>query len=429
MAIQYKPKLIIALLAAAVIIPIFSYFVFYQIESIIHGDLYNYGLLFNNNWADKYSFYASLYMFTLFSTWAIFGSAIVSFLSYDIGKNNRWRSICISLLVLGVVLTIFNIYFSYRIDFLVNHELNLYGLRFSDNWYSNYSLTINWSYFLFGLECFFALTAVVLLVTSTRKKKRVPARLYDSIFIAIGTAILALSIIYSQSILALIGLGLLFWGVTFTYITTSDYVKKILLDTVVKSQQTILNRIVQKLQYRGDTIYLPPQFFKTSNTYKAYISKDKLERIPTAEMLPKQKPDLIIDYIDNRSAILITPPGVELAQLFEEYLEKDLASMSLKELQMYLPELLIEDLEVTNFFDMQIEDDLVHLQIDDSNFRYPRAETELSSLYFFFNSPLVCAIACVLAKATGKPIIIEKPKTNLKSKAVIVDYRILKTAS
>ena len=125
MAIPYKPKTIIAMLIVAVIVPIFSYLCFYQLESVIHSDLYNYGLMFSNNWADLYSFFASLYLFSLLSAWFLFGSSIVSFLVYDISKKNQWRSVCVSFLVLGAILNFFNIYVFYRIDALVNNDLYL----------------------------------------------------------------------------------------------------------------------------------------------------------------------------------------------------------------------------------------------------------------------------------------------------------------
>ena len=429
MAISYKPKTIIALLVAAVIVPFFSYFFFKQVEYIIHHDLYSYGLVFSNSWADLYSLYSSLYVFSSLAIWFFLCVSIICFLVYDITKKNGLRFACVSFLVFGIVLNFFNIYVLYRVDSLVNSDLYSSGLRFSVDWYSNYwSLSI-WMWFLVGLEIFLTLAPAILINVSSVKKRRVPARLFDSILIAMGTVILSLSIIYSSSILALIGLGLLFWGVTFTYITTSDYVKKILFDTTVAAQQATLNRILQKLEYRGDTIYLPPRFFNTANTYKAYIPKDKLKILPIADILPKQKPDFLIDYIKNPSAVLITPPGVELAILFEKTLKIDFAKLSLQDLQRRLPDLLIDDLEVTSYFDMQIEEDLARVQIDDSYFRYSNAETELSSLYFFFDSPLICAIACILAKTTGKLIIIERQKTETEPKVVTVKYHMLKTES
>ena len=425
MKIPYKPKTIVAMLVATIILPIFSFFFFYQIENLIHGDLYNYGLIFSPGWADLYSFYAPLYLISLISAWILFGSSIISFFGYDVNKKNRWRFVCILVLALGAILSFLNIYFMFRLNSIVTYDLYLYGLRFSVEWYSNYSLNLNMVYLLAGLEGTFGLAPAILLYGTLRKKRKGSARLFDSIFIAIGTALLALSIIYSSSILALIGLGLLFWGITFTYITTSEYVKKVLLDTTVMAQQATLNRIVQTFEYRGDTIYLPPQFFNVGNMYKAYISKSKLKTLPTAETMPKQKPDLLIDYIDNPQSVLITPPGIELTQLFEKTLEKDFITTSLQDLQRYLPEILIEELEVTSYFDMQIEKDLVRIQIDDSNFRVPNAEIELSSLYLYFDSPLVCAIACVLAKATGMPVIMTKEKTETKGKIITIDYHIL----
>lgn len=426
MAIPYKPKTIIAMLVVAVLVPFFSYLCFKQVEYLINHDLYNYGLVFSNSWGDLYSFYASLYTYSLLSIWFLLGSSIMSFLAYDVTKRNGWRNVCITFLVLGAVLNFFNVYIFYRLDSFVNSDLYSYGLRFSSIWYSNYMSVLILIWFSVGLEIFVTLSSAILINGSVGKKKRTPARLFDSILIAIGTAILSFSIIYSSSILALIGLGLLFWGVTFTYITSSDYVKKVLFDTIVTAQQETLNRIVQKLEYRGDTIYLPPQFFNTTNIYKAYISKNKLGKTPTAELLPNQKPDFIIDYIDKPSAVLITPPGVELTQLFEKTLKKDFVTTSLQDLQSYLPELLIDELEVTSYFDMQIEENIVRVQIDDSYFRFPRAETELSSLYFFFESPLICAIAFVFAKASGTPVTVERSKTEAKGNVVNITYHVLK---
>lgn len=429
MTIPYKPKTILALMVLAVVIPIISYFFFLQLEDLIHTDLYNYGLSYSNNWADLYQFYAYLYLISETASWFFFSGSIISFLSYNAKKTNQRRSACVLLLALGTISSTLNFLIFFQLDSLVNYDLYLYGLQFSIEWYSNYLITLRIMFLLTGLLSIFALAAAVLFYSSTKEKKRLPARLFDTILIGIGTALLSLSIIYSSSILALIGLGLLFWGVIFTYVTTSEYVKKSILDTTLKAYQETLNQIVQKLEYGGDTIYLPPQFFNTTNTYKAYISKDKRKRIPTARMMPKQRPDFLIARITTPRAVLVTPPGVELAQLFEKTLEKDFITTSLQDLQYYLPKVLIDELEVTSHFDMEIENDLIHVKIDDSHFRIPEAETELSSLYFYFDSPLICAIACIFAKATGIPVTIVKLKTESKDKVVAVDYRILKKES
>ena len=425
MTIPYKPKTILAMLAVAVIIPILSYFFFFQLEYIIHNDLYNYGLIFSNNWVDLYQLYAYFYLTSQTLSWFVFGGSIVSFLGYNAKKTNHWRSACILLLAIGIVASLLNYVIFYRLDSLVNYDLYFYGLQFSAEWYSNYLVTIRIMYLITSLLSILGLATAILFYSSTMKKKRLPARLFDSILIAIGTALLSLSIIYSSSILALVGLGLLFWGVIFTYITSSEYVKRVLLDTTLKAQQETLNHIAKKLQHKGVTMYLPPQFFNSTNIYKAFISKAKLDKVPTAKMMPRQKPDFLIARISSPQAVLVTPPGVELAKLFEKTLEKDFVTTSLQDLQRLLPKVLIDELEVTANFEMEIKDNLVRVAVDDSNFRIPEAETKLSSLYSYFDSPLICAIACILAKATGMPVSIAGSKTESKGKVVVVNYNVL----
>jgi hypothetical protein len=100
------------------------------------------------------------------------------------------------------------------------------------------------------LASILAFASATVIYGSTRKVKIVPAKLLDTTLTAVGTIALAFSIVYSSSILALIGLGLLFWGVTFTYISNDDYVKKILLDTTALSEipAPSISRIQRHLQ-------------------------------------------------------------------------------------------------------------------------------------------------------------------------------------
>ena len=425
MAISYKPKTIIALLVAAVIIPFFSYFFFKQVEYIIHHDLYSYGLVFSNSWADLYSLYSSLYVFSSLAIWFFLCVSIICFLVYDITKKNGLRFACVSFLVFGIVLNFFNIYVLYRVDSLVNSDLYSSGLRFSVDWYSNYwSLSI-WMWFLVGLEIFLTLAPAILINVSSVKKRRVPARLFDSILIAMGTVILSLSIIYSSSILALIGLGLLFWGVTFTYVSTEEYIKKVLLQTSASAQLTRLNQVIEELEFMGNPMYLPPQYFKKRDTYKAYIPKDRLALIPTPEQMCNQEPTFFIDFIDTPPAVLMTPPGAELVQLFETMLKKNFSEVDLVYIQQHLPKLLIEDLEIVHYFDIAIENETVRIKIEDSVYNVSKTEPEHTDIYSSFGSPLSSALACILAKVANSPVV-TAPQNGTENRSETIEYRILR---
>jgi hypothetical protein len=426
MIIQYKPKIIMTLAVAALVTTGFSCFFFFRIDNIVNVDLYNFGLTFSNNWANKYWENSQLYLYSASLIAILFSSSILFFLFFH--RNQKkiiWRSICTLLLAMGAGLSILNIYIFFQITSIVNLDLYAYGLTFNAQWYGNYSPTFAIMVVLTIFSGLTAIAAAALLYSSTEKTKLARAKLLDSTLIAAGTAALAFSIIYSSSILALIGLSLLFWGVIITFISTDKYVKKDLFDTVVYAQQTMLNQMLEKLDYTGNALYLPPHFFNSNKIYKAYIPQNRLEELPTPEMMPKKEYDLI-EFVAIPPAVLISPPGSELVPLFEAAFEKDLSQIDLQSLQQKLPELAIETLEVTQYLDIEIENENVLVKTKGSYLSIPNAEIELPSLYAHFGSQLNGAIACILAKVTGKPVIRVNSRTDVENNSEITQYRILR---
>lgn len=252
------------------------------------------------------------------------------------------------------------------------------------------------------------------------------AKLIYSTLIATGAVALATSIIYDSSILAFIGLGLLFWGIIFTYTRTEEYIKKALLDATVYSQLATLNEIIQELECKGNAIYLPPKYLRDPEAYKAYIPKQKEAELPTPEQTQTQEPQFFIDFIENPPAVLLTPPGAELTKLFEKTLKTNFTRVDLQYLKQNLPKLFIEDLEIAQNFEMETENNKIRVKIQNSVFKTLNIETEQpSNIYSTLGSPLSSAIACALAKTTGKPIIIEKQETSGDGKDLTIEYRIL----
>lgn len=243
------------------------------------------------------------------------------------------------------------------------------------------------------------------------------------ILIITGASALAISIIYTSTILAFIGLGLVFCGIIFVYIRTDKYVKKILLDATVSSQMAALNQIIQELDYRGTAIYLPPKYLKDLEANKAYISKQRETSLPTPEQTQKTENHF---FIENSLGILLTPPGAGLAKLFEKTLKTNFARVDLQYLQQNMSKLFIENLEVAQNFEMETENNKIRVKIENSSYTTLSIENEKSSsTYFNLGSPLSSAIACVLTKATGKPVMIEKQQTSEDGRDVTIEYRIL----
>jgi hypothetical protein len=75
---------------------------------------------------------------------------------------------------------------------------------------------------------------------------------------------------------------------------------------------------------------------------------------------------------------------------------------------------------------MEIENNKIRVKIENSWYNTLNIENEKSSsTYSTLGSPLSSAIACVLAKATGKPIIIEKQQTSEDGRDLTIEYHIL----
>jgi len=257
----------------------------------------------------------------------------------------------------------------------------------------------------------------------TMKKRVNKTRLIYSVLIVIGTVALILSIIYTSSILAFIGLGLIFWGILFAYMRTEEYTKKALLDTIASPQLPALNQIIQELAYKGNTIYLPPKYFTDPETNKAYIPKQKETKLPTPEQIQRQETQALIK---DPEGVLLTPPGAELAKLFEKTLETSFTRVDLQYLQQRMPKLFIEDLEIAQNLEIKTENNKVQVKIENSTYSIPNKETaEPPSVHSTLGSPISSAIACALTKTTGKPITIEKQQTSEDGKNITIEYHII----
>jgi hypothetical protein len=242
-------------------------------------------------------------------------------------------------------------------------------------------------------------------------------------FLSIGAIALFTSIVYVSSILAFIGLGLLFWGAILTYIQPEEYTKKVLLDAAVIPSLSALKQIIKELDYKGKAIYLPPKYLKDPEANKVYIPKQKEGKLPTPEHNLKQENQLLFK---NPQGILLTPPGSQLTKLFEKTLNTNFAKTDLRYIIQNMSNLFIEDLEIAENLEIETKHDLIHVKIINSIFKEAHKENrKLSHLYSKIGCPLCSAIACALTKAIGKPITIENIQSSQDGKIIEATYRIL----
>lgn len=238
------------------------------------------------------------------------------------------------------------------------------------------------------------------------------------VLLSIGSIALVFSIFYSSTVMALIGIALIFWGILFSYIRTENHNKKSLVEAITSCQVKTLNCIIHETCYTGSAIYLPPKYFKNLENTKVFIPKQKETPLPTPNHL--QNLDNKI-FINDPPSILLTPPGATLTKLFEKILETNFNTVDLKYIQKKMPNLLVDHLEIVQGFNIETEKNKIHVIIEKPEYKFLTEEDNYSPL-----SPiLISAIACSLTKVTGKPIKLLCVQIIDDRKIVTVDYEIL----
>jgi hypothetical protein len=274
-----------------------------------------------------------------------------------------------------------------------------------------------------------------------RLKKGRPISLF---LFALGLPALVASIISSSNILALIGLGLIFWGALFLYITNERYVKQALLHVTASTSLNNLSQILTDLKYHGNATYLPPHYFTNAET-RVYIPQNPTDNLPTPEGLQRQGD---VTFLTNPDAVLILPPGRALAKLIEDKLGTRFTKVGLEQLQQTLPHLFLEDLELAENFTIQIEpsegntptansaplppitDELFRVTITNSIYDVlckEAVQSPRSRLICKIGDPLCSAIACILAETLRKPITIKSTHISDDAKTIETVYRAHET--
>ena len=259
--------------------------------------------------------------------------------------------------------------------------------------------------------------------SSGRVVKVIPSKLLSSVLIVLGSVTLLFSIVISSSILALIGLGLLFFGIIFTYFSSEEHVKKVLFDATVSSQYATVKSIIERVQFQGDAVYLPPKYLSNPEAPEVFISKHGRWSLPRFERSLSGSQDFSVSRVDG---LRFTPPGAELTKLFEKTLGTNFISVDLQYLQQNLPKLFVEELELAQNLEIKIEDDKIKVDIQGSVCSIPDvAIADPLGLKSTVGSPVSSAIACALSKATNKPLVIEKEQVSKDGKDVTIEFRTI----
>jgi hypothetical protein len=248
-------------------------------------------------------------------------------------------------------------------------------------------------------------------------------------FLVPGILSLILSVYYESQILAFIGLGLTFWGALFILITPKKYVEGSLLETAAIPSYLTIDRIIKDLKYKGKGYYTPPypkdvylpEHLKGLKDMVVYVSAENEEDMPSITELAEGK-----FLLQNPNGVLVTPPGLGLLTQIEKKANVDFTKISLEDLCEVMPRFILDNFSLAKEMKMVIEENQVKLKLSDSIYKnLYSSENNLKSISLL-GCPIVSAVACALAKASGKPVTIQKQNVELGGSTINVLYLIVK---
>jgi hypothetical protein len=238
-------------------------------------------------------------------------------------------------------------------------------------------------------------TEIDQLKTQSWKTRAMPSRLSSGALLILGAVSLLGAIVYTSTVLAFIGLGLAFYGMLFLFIRPARYVESETLVSALSPIKT-LDLLLTKLGYHGRGIYLPAGngvvlFVPESDESQLAMNLGASENLQT--------------LANSSQGVMLSPPGLALTRIIERGLGAGLSTRGLGYLEDRLPRMLVEGPQIVKDMQMQVEGSRVRFQFGGSVYcDHLRNDGGKCST----GCPLCSALACILVRATGRPVVFEE---------------------
>jgi hypothetical protein len=266
------------------------------------------------------------------------------------------------------------------------------------------------------------------------KRKRIGIRITSSssmlvcaLFLASGIISIALSVFVRSNVIALVGLGLLFWGALFLFISPKRRVDgRFLFDNVLAMYATV-ERIIAEFKIKGKGYHIPPypkdiylpEHLKGLKDPIVFVPDEDKFSFPSIEQISESR-----FRLTNPKGIVLTPTGVGFLNQIENKLQINFAKTSLSELSEILPKVILENFDLAEDIKMTAEENQIKLQITNSLYKDLYSAGIKSKSVSILGCPIASAVACIIAKVTGRPVAIQTYKTSADGLTVQIRYNV-----
>jgi hypothetical protein len=247
------------------------------------------------------------------------------------------------------------------------------------------------------------------------RERKQPSILVGYFLLAIGLVTLIGSVLVASTILAFIGLGLAFWGLLAFFVQPQRYVKPDLMSATALSSLRTVDKMLIGIGYSEKGVYIPAGKEKVV----VFVPSEPFSRIPEGSAVEGKT------VLESPQGILMVPPGLALASLIEKKLGFALKNAGVEAVVQSLPKVLTEDLEIARDVDVSVMGDRVEFKLVDNIYADFCREVQETSRRCGLGCPMCSALACILAVASGKPVLFEEDKLSRDKRTTYSSYELL----
>jgi hypothetical protein len=235
------------------------------------------------------------------------------------------------------------------------------------------------------------------------------------------------AVLANSQILAFIGLGLTFWGALFFLITPLRYVEGSLLGTTSISSYKTMNRMIRDLKLIDHCYHVPPfpenaylpDHLKGLKEIVVFVPETNDAEIPSIEEMAEGR-----FLLKNPKGILIVPPGSGLLSRIENDYKTDFTNMRIKDLCEILPKFILENLGLAEEMELSFQEERLDVKVTGSLYKGLYSDESILRSVRILGCPLMSAVACALAKATGKIVTVQNlqvyPNGEIKAECNVI---------
>ena len=234
-----------------------------------------------------------------------------------------------------------------------------------------------------------------------------------------GVVMLFISALQGSSFLAVVGISVAFWSILLLFFTPTKREFLALLKASANAGGSNIERSLIELDSAEKGVYLPPQNLRDFKSSSVFVPKTVHTTLPASDEINDKL------FTEKKNGLLLTPPGLALSIMFEQELGLSFRKITLPQMQMMITKL-IRNQNFAEDARIQIQDNTITLEViggiftmlcQESRNSQPRTHEQVGCM-------LASAFACAFAKASDKPVTIQKDTLNTDDKTLIIEYRL-----